>query len=236
MPIITVRHQALELNWLSPEQIENPKTLVLGSFNPYNRDNNSVDYYYGRKSNHFWRTIANIIGENEEFFFDLAESQNRKSIAMNNRFCCLDVINFINFSCDSNQLLNEYLFNKIFSNFLDQNIWTTNTNYEKRGIIKLSREYNQNIITTLSTSTTIRKVIHTMGNNRIGDTFVSPKEKRLNNLGFGGFIQSVKEICHQRNIEFVKKSYSPSDYAIKNGNTTRENLRYFLRQHLCFDE
>ena len=71
MPSITVRHQSLESNWLSPEQIENPRTLVLGSFNPSNGDNHTDDYYYGRKSNHFWRTIANIIGQQEDYFFDV---------------------------------------------------------------------------------------------------------------------------------------------------------------------
>jgi G:T/U-mismatch repair DNA glycosylase len=80
---VTVKHQSIEANWLAPNSINNPQTLVLGSFNPYKNNSELVDYYYGRKSNHFWKTIAIIINENENFFFQSGTSLERKKEIMN---------------------------------------------------------------------------------------------------------------------------------------------------------
>ena len=76
-----------------------PKALVLGSFNPFENLKKGVDYYYGREQNHFWKTIAVIIEKDEDYFFDKIEGLKRKSKVMENRFCCFDVINSIDFSC-----------------------------------------------------------------------------------------------------------------------------------------
>ena len=65
-----INHQAIQNNWTTPEQIVNPQTLILGSFNPFNANGNIVDYYYGRRSNYFWKRIAIIMGYDEEYFFD----------------------------------------------------------------------------------------------------------------------------------------------------------------------
>lgn len=48
MPSITVTHQSLVQNWATPARIVNPRTLVLGSFNPYFENGQVVDYFYGR--------------------------------------------------------------------------------------------------------------------------------------------------------------------------------------------
>jgi len=64
-----VSHQSIEKNWINPNIINQPKTLVLGSFNPFNQNAISVDYYYGRSSNYFWRSLANVIGMDEDYFF-----------------------------------------------------------------------------------------------------------------------------------------------------------------------
>ena len=87
MPSITVTHQSIIQEWLTPAQIENPRTLVLGSFNPYFEDGQVVDYFYGRYSNYFWKTIAQIVGhQNENYFLNNIEG---KLDLMNNRFCCI---------------------------------------------------------------------------------------------------------------------------------------------------
>jgi len=129
---VTVKHQSIEASWIGPNSINNPKTLVLGSFNPYNTHSSSVDYYYGRKSNHFWKSIAIIINENEDFFFQSGTNLKRKKEIMNNRFCCLDVINSITISSPNKQIVNTYLNNEIHKGFKDQKIWSGYTNYKKR--------------------------------------------------------------------------------------------------------
>lgn len=226
-----VNHQSIELNWITPEQITNPKTLVLGSFNPYN-EKKKLDYYYGRKSNHFWKTIAILINQEEDYFFSTVNGLARKSDIMNNRFCCMDMIDSIKFSSDSNILLNDYLNNKIYANFPDQKIWTTKTNFNNRGQIVLLRTYNRSIITTLETTNTIKRVIHTLGKTKINEASIYPKEAKLKKLGFSGFMNEIISLCERRNIEFVYKSYSPSDYAVKNGSTNREELKKFLQENL----
>jgi hypothetical protein len=228
MPTISVRHQYLELNWPSLNQIINPRTLVLGSFNPYNGRTNVVDYYYGRSSNYFWKTIASIRELDENYFYQRIE---RKLEIMKCRFICMDIINEINFSSDKQEFLNEYINNKIFSNFLDQNIWVSKTNFRNNDI-QLSRSYNQDVINLLRNTTTITKVIHTMGNIRINTLSTNPKEKRLGNMGFQSYVSQIKNICQERGIEFINQSLSPSSYAVNNGNTSLNELSDYLRNNL----
>lgn len=228
---IIVKHQALELNWLTLNQIAEPKTLVLGSFNPYQNLGNSVDYYYGRISNHFWKTIARLNTQNEAYFFTGDEKLNRKIEVMNNRFCCMDVINSIKFTSSDSVQLNKFLDKKIYSNFLDQTIWTSKTKFEEKEI-SIHRTYNQDILTIIRNSATITKVIHTMGDNRINACSISPGEKSLGQSGFSGFMNKIIQNCKEKNIEFVYMSYSPSDYAVKTGKTKREELENFYKKHL----
>ena len=228
MPSISVRHQCLELNWPSINQITNPKTLVLGSFNPYNGRTNAVDYYYGRTSNYFWKTIA-FIRELDENYYN--QGIERKLEIMMDRFICMDVINQIEFSAENQELLTEYINNNIFSNFLDQKIWVSKTNF-RNNYIKLSRSYNQNIITSIQNTNSIEKVIHTMGGDRINEDNATPQERKLYELGFNSYVNNIKKICREKGIAFITQSYSPSSYAVNNGTTPKNDLRNFLRENL----
>ena len=65
---------------------------------------------------------------------------------MNNRFCCLDVINSITIASPNKQIVNTYLNNEIHKGFKDQKIWSGYTNYKKKDRIVFKREYNRNIL------------------------------------------------------------------------------------------
>jgi hypothetical protein len=229
-----VQHYALGAGWITPYNIENPRTLVLGSFNPYDAsDTPPLDYYYGRRSNHFWQSIARIKRKSSNYFFDTQEGLQRKLNIMRNRFCCMDVINQIEFTCDNDLVLHNYLQNEVFSKFLDQRIWTTKTKRKTPHPITLRRSYNTSIINHLDTSLTINKVIHTMGSNKIpGLSEAKHKEQALGNLGFRSFIDRIAQVCEERNIEFVLNSLSPSDYAVKTLKTNTANLDEWLARHL----
>lgn len=228
MPVIN--HQAIQNNWTTPEQIVNPQTLILGSFNPFNANGNIVDYYYGRRSNYFWKRIAIIMGYDEEYFFDAIFGNQRKLDVMQNRFCFLDVINRIDVIGNSIQAVQDYINDHIFTNFSDSKIFVNKTNSHQ---VQLVREYNSSIITTLRNTTTIKKVIHTIGNTRIVTPLnVSPKERNLGNNGFSGFMATIQQICNDKEIVFINQSYSPSAYAVRNGVTNIADLDNWFQQHL----
>jgi hypothetical protein len=230
-----IRHQALALNWAKTVDIANPRTLVLGSFNPYNPRCLCLDYYYGRETNFFWRTIANIIGQDEDYFFDKPDGLNRKISVMNSRFCCLDVINEIEFSCEDDNCLEKYLQKKIFKKFSDQNIWVSNTSF-LTDVISLKRTYNPSILEAIRKSTSIKKVIHTMGTNRIKNKeLIYPDERNPNQMRFRKFMMEIIETCEQQGIEFVFYSLSPSGWAVNNGATDKNDLKRWLKQNLYFD-
>lgn len=230
MPSITVTHQSLVQNWITPAQIDNPRTLVLGSFNPYFENGQVVDYFYGRSSNYFWKTIAHIVGhQNEDYFLNNFQ---RKLEVMNNHFCCLDVIDYIVFTSDDTLLLNKYIDSKVRTNFRDQNIFVGKTNFEKRGNIFLRRTYNQTVINLLENYVSIEKVIHTMGNSRIDTQLTNPRERGLGIQGFEGYINRIKTICSNRGIQFINQSHSPSEYAVKNCSTNIPEFADFLIEHL----
>jgi hypothetical protein len=225
--ILNIVHQSIKLEWLKPTEISNPKTLILGSFNPY-YDLKTVDYYYGRKSNNFWKSIAIIVGKDENFFFDSVNGLNKKIEFMQNRFCCLDVINSIDFHSNNDNKLKDYLKKEIFGNFLDQNIWCTNN---RKNNISLIRNYNFEVIEFLKNSKTIKKVIHTMGVDRITSTNgVKPKEKALKSCGFSGYFNQILNVCNEKNIEIVLDCPSPSGYLKSDKNMI--NLIHFYQKHL----
>jgi len=151
---------------------------------------------------------------------------------MQNRFCCMDVIDHINFEAENEQILESYINQEIYANFLDQKIWTSRTQYMNSNTILINREYNQKIIEFLKTSQSITKIIHTMGSNRINENGVFPKEKRLGQTGFNEYFNSIKEICNAKGIEIIYESWSPSGYAIKRGSTDKLTLQNWLKLHL----
>jgi hypothetical protein len=235
METTKISHQRIELDWLDSSKVENPKTLILGSFNPFESKVKSVDYYYGRSSNHFWKTIAYIIDIDQNYFFDKQFGFVRKKEIMDNNFCFYDVINSIDFSSENYESLKYYTENEIYKNFKDQKIWTTTTNYKKKDVIKISRNYNDSILRFLENNDSIKKIIHTMGSNRITESKSSPREKKLQEYGFEGFVNNIKSICNRKNIKFIYETYSPSDYAIKNGTVRQSDLIDWLKSNLWFD-
>jgi len=225
-----IEHQRLTKNWLKPTDILEPKTLILGSFNPYNPNNKKdwVDYYYGRKSNNFWKSMALINGKSKDYFFDSDNGLKRKIEIMQNRFCCMDIINSIDFVCSNNQTLKDYLENDIFANFLDQKIWCINN---RTNNINLSRNYNLEVINFLIESKTIKKVIHTMGFDRINSkNGIKPKEKSLNQNGFSGYFNQILNVCKEKNIEILLDCPSPSGYLKSDENMN--NLISFYQKHV----
>ena len=233
MTSITVTHQSIIQDWPTPAHIQNPQTLVLGSFNPFFEDGQVVDYFYGRPSNYFWKVIAQLAGhQNEDHFL---KNINHKLDFMNNRFCCIDVIDSIVFTSENEPILQEYINKKIKSGFLDQHIFKSKTQFVSKtnsGTVYLKRNYNHAIIESLLKSSSIKRVVHTMGSNRITDQTANPKEKRLAIDGFEGYINRIKTICANRKIRFINQSYSPSEYAVKNGSTPIPEFANFLIEHL----
>jgi len=227
-----VEHQALALNWLTADDLNNPTTLVLGSFNPFNpKGQAGLNYYYGRTTNQFWKSVARIIGEPENYFFDQQHGLNRKSEVMTTRFCCLDVIDSIDFECENEEILTDYLNIKIFAEFADQTIWTTSTNRQGE-TITLKRNYNNTILELLRVSQSIIKVIHTMG-TRIGSfKNIRPVELNGDPIGFRQYVQEIISICERRGIEFIFYSLSPSQYAVNTGATQIAELDNWLRDSL----
>lgn len=175
--MVIIKHHAVELNWNQLIQIDNPKTLVLGSFNPFDENSNShLHYYYGRQENHFWKSIARNLEKNENYFFDTDNGFKRKLDIMKGRFCCLDIIDDIEFNSPKAETLKNHIQQQVLSNFLDQTIWVSKTKTKENEVITLKRKYNQSIIELLQQSKTIKKVIHTMGNSRIMIKSAYPKE------------------------------------------------------------
>lgn len=230
--MITVEHQALALNWLTADNLENPTTLVIGSFNPFNPNGLAgLDYYYGRTTNQFWKSVARIIGQPENYFFDQQLGLNRKIEVMRSRFCCLDVIDTIDFECENEQILTDYLNRKIFGEFADQTIWTSRTTRQGE-FITLKRSYNDSIPNLLRESQSIRKVIHTMGGRIANFNNINPIEQNGNPIGFRQYIQDIITVCEQREIQFSFYSLSPSQYAVNTGATLIGDLDNWLRDSL----
>lgn len=230
---MNIEHQRFKQNWLNPTDIFEPKTLILGSFNPYNPRNpkDRVDYYYGREENNFWKSVSKIKTNNE-----LNCNLDCKKKFMHNNFCCLDVIDSLDITYfDTKDLLDrkileEFIEKEIFTEFSDQTIWTTKTTY-KNTRIKITRNYNQDVITFLEESDTIKKVIHTMGINRINSCFdENPKEKKLKEKGFNEYYNRIIKICNDKNIEFIKDCPSPSGRI--RGKENSNKLISFYKKHI----
>ena len=167
----TILHQAIENNWVRPQDLGNqPTTLVLGSFNPHSpEDNNSnLDYYYGRRTNYFWKSIANGLGFPDENYFtdsSLEENLRRKTVILERyRFCCLDVIDRIEINCQDEEILENFVKKKIYGELSDQLLFTSDTLYDGH-LITIRRIYNPRIVQFIRNSETINSII-----NNYGDT------------------------------------------------------------------
>lgn len=231
---IEVRHHSVEKQWSKNIKIDNPKVLVLGSFNPYNPNGkNDVDYYYGRESNHFWRSIGKQT-QNDESYFLGKENHRRKLDLLDENFICFDAIDSVHFSSSTEELLKHFIQENIFSGFQDQTIWTVDTKYRGvgiRGVIK----FNNSVLDYIKNSNSILKVIHTMGKNKVFQADISKPAKKTKN-GLKEYIHQIYTICQKKGVEFCLDSYSPSGYAVKNGYTKREDLDQWLKTHLNLDK
>ena len=228
-----VNHVSINKEWYNPEIYKNATTLVLGSFNPLNpNDNKNTDYYYGRSSNHFWKSIARNCNLNEDYFCN--DFEKKTNFMKTHNFCFYDIIDSIEFICENEKNLDNYIEDKVFLNFLDQNIFKTKT----RGLnpVGIIRNYNKDVLELLKRGN-INKIIHTMGNITIStDLKTNPVEKIKNNEGLQGYINSINMICEEREIDFIKKSYSPSQYAIKTKKVTIEDLDNWINQHVLINK
>jgi G:T/U-mismatch repair DNA glycosylase len=229
-----IMHQSISNKWDELNLIKNPKILILGSFNPYNPNNNkNTDYYYGRSSNHFWKSIARNLNFHEDFFYNNPE---RKFEVMNKyHFCFLDIINSLKIECENDNFLNNFIESNIYSGYSDNIIFTTKTKLKsaKSNInIKRAREYNHKVFDLLN-SKTIKTVIHTMGNSRITQNLeVKPLEKGLKEKGLHNYFNRIIDTCKENNVYFEKKSFSPSDYAISTKKTNINDLDNWIKENL----
>lgn len=221
-----IHHTAIENNWNINQVITNSNTLILGSFNPFNDNGINTDYYYGRSTNYLWKVIAEETGRDSNYFFNNLSL--KLEIMIEKKFCFLDIIDSIDISTINNQVEGEFIERKIFNEYSDQVLFTTNQTFNTHNV-RVTRNYNQSIIPMINESS-INKIIHTMGNNRINlNLRTTPQE---NNLGFNGFQGFINSIIN-RGIEFVPESYSPGGRAVRTGgNEYYNSLRQWLNQHL----
>lgn len=213
---MTIQHLAIENEWEGPEVVENPKTLILGSFNPFNPNIiRNTDYYYGRNTNHFWKSIARNLNFHEDYF---CNNKDRKIEIMNKyQFCFYDIVNsieirFIDRRIINDEILYQFINQKILTEFSDQVLFTSTTSYQGF-MIQVRRNYNENIINVLN-QRNIENIIHTMGNTTITQNFATKwLENGLGELGFQGYVNRI----FNQGINFNPISYSPSARAVNTG-------------------
>ena len=227
-----IKHAAIEDNWLNEKVTKllyNSKTLVLGSFNPNNKGNNT-DFYYGRCSNFFWKVIADIEGKKEQYYCN--SIKNKLEAMEKHSFCFLDLIDSIEISSENSDsnVIHDFVRNKIHNGYSDSVLFTSNTKY-KNNNVEVKRTYNKLVLDVLKNGT-IEKVIHTLGNSTIGKDFITkPVEKALGNEGFQGYWNSL--MSSKNNIDFIRESYSPSAYAVRKlGAENYSNMKSWFETNL----
>jgi hypothetical protein len=223
---LNIPHVSKVNNWYIPEVYQNARTLVLGSFNPYNPDSKNADYYYGRETNYFWRAIGHYLHGNQNFYINNLDE--KINITLDKKFCFYDVIQSVDVNSNDDHALNKFVQQKIFIEFSDQVLFTTNTKYNNVPI-NVFREYNQDVFELLANGN-IQRVIHTMGNSRIQTNFdAKPKGRSLGINSFQGYIDQILK----HNIIFQPISLSPSMREVRKGGDTYFNyLTNWLVQNL----
>jgi hypothetical protein len=203
---MVIQHAAFVDNWNQIELIENAKTIILGSFNP-NQPGNNTDFYYGRSANYFWPTIANLEGRNPNFYFNNLIAKHEAICKY--KFCFFDVVESIDVTSVNEIIERNFVDEKIFTEFSDQILFTTNTNYLNHPV-RVIRNYNLDVLNVIAN----KRIVQTMGNNRIlinGHT--SPIEHNANPIGFQAYINLIVQNCQF----FQPVSYSPSAHAVRTG-------------------
>jgi len=225
-----ILHQHLALNWPSFQSVESPKTLVLGSFNPYFENGQTVDYYYGRESNFFWRVVADLLGMDQNYFFDSEDGLFRKLEAMQGRFVLADFINYLEITSSSKATVQEYIAQHIFKNFSDAKLWQTDSGNDDDWVY-LQRSYNTAIYDFIDASDSLTTVIHTLGKSNLDVNKVAPAEEHLY-IGFKRFISDIKALCRDKGISFVTESHSPSGRVISYPGESYDRLKEFYQEYL----
>lgn len=183
-------------------QINDPKTMIIGSFNPYNPNLKiSTDFYYGRIQNRFWSTIGNLKYQNKDHF--KYSIKNKIDELQSSSIIFMDLIESLEFQCDDIVYLEKYIAEKVFGNYGDNDIWVSKTRSEPQ--IKLKRNYNYEILEFLSHNSSVKRIVNTLGKNR-GDLGNFNKRDK----DWVEFKKSLFEISSQKDIEVVKESVSPS--------------------------
>ncbi len=227
-----INHAAIEDKWLNDKVMNllyNSNKIVLGSFNTHNPKNNT-DFYYGRCSNFFWKVIAQIEGKNDQYYFN--NIQLKIGVMEKYSFCCLDLIDSIEISSTNGgtEIISDFVKNKIYTGYSDSVLFSSNTSYKNKAI-RVDRTYNKLVLDVLDKGK-ITKVIHTLGNARISEQFVTkPIEKSLQVEGFQGYWLSI--VNRKKDIEIVRNSYSPSAYAVRRlGEQNYESIKSWFETNL----
>lgn len=228
--MIEIQHQSIANNWLNPDEINNPKTLILGSFNPFNPNTNqNTDYYYGRSTNHFWKSIARNLGQNEDYFCGHLE---RKIEVMNkHKFCFFDIINSLEIECKNEIILNEFIANKIHIGYADSTIFKRTSAYQGETIL-IKRNYNERILKLIERSN-FKRIIHTMGNNRISENYVTnPLEINLGENGFQKFYNRIIKKGKEYYVHILPLSINPSAYGVNTGRININDLDNWINENV----
>lgn len=144
-------------------------------------------------------------------------------------FCFLDLIDSIEISSPNadSQIIEGFVEHKIYTGYSDSVLFTANTAY-KNTTIKAERTYNKLVLGVLDKGK-INKVVHTLGNTRISEQFITnPLERALQADGFQGYWNSI--VNRKKNIEIIRKSYSPSAYAVR-----RLGVENYLNMKMWFE-
>lgn len=230
---MTIAHLSTieDLNWPNSNLIHNPKTLILGSLNPYNPNLQvQTDFYYGRKRNYLWKGIAFNLELPLNYFFiysdGLSPLEKKIKCMQDYKFCFLDLIDGIKYESANQNILDKYISSKIFKGFGDDQLFRNDIfNYNGNQIIK-KLIFNKEILNKIKNGN-FSKIIHTLGNNRINENFKISHNESQN------FINQILNITNNNSLNFNTISYSPSQYAVHfNGQVFRNNLFSWIREKI----
>ena len=207
--------------------LEKSNTLILGSFNP-NNPNENTDFYYGRNTNHFWKSISRNLKLPENHF--TKNLQNKIDCMDKYQFFFCDMIDSIELKCDNNVILNQYINEHIYTNYSDIELFRVRPYVFRNNEIFKKVNYNDLIIEVLEQNK-ISRVIHTLGNSRINkNALANPLN---NNLGFNPFVTLISNTCINNQIEFITTSYSPSQVAVnRGGQLYKDNLDNWINKNI----
>jgi len=227
---MNINHSLINWNLNQLNHIQNKaKTLILGSFNPNNPNvEENTDFYYGRNTNHFWKSIARNLGLDINFFTNNIE---RKLQYMDKyEFTFFDLINSIDFICNDENTLTQYVNKKIFTEFTDNELFKVRSFKHNGELIHKNLNFNYAILDLLKNKT-IKKVIHTTGNNRIKENLIAYPANPA--LGFRPFFNQIIETIDENKILFIPTSYSPSQTAVnRGGQAYKDKLDKWIRENV----